>query len=574
MHTRCLPALIFAAASAQAQPMLVPNVAQASDPCRVLAPGAPSPFTQEAFARGVFYYIGNPSNGYATAAMGAASFADLDLDGDADIVCVGEWFGRVGVYENDGTGHFIDHSAGAPIVPSGGGVIAGDYDGDNDLDLFITVNPGTHVLLRNDGGFTFTDVSDEAGITGPISNGGGASFGDVNGDGWLDIYAATRTGPTSLGGYSDDPNHLYINQGDGTFVDMYTQLGLTTGLEPTLVGHFVDFDLDGDADIYEGNDKGSFCIERSNYLYENVGGTFVDITAQSGTESCTDTMSIGIGDFDMNGWPDLYCTHTAAAPGNTLLLNNGDATFTQSAAAFGVDSLALAWGAGFFDHDNDGDLALYVCDVVQPDRLFDYQGAWPAVNIAAQMNAHSTGHAYNVSFADIDLDGDLDFLVELIPGNVQLYINHEGEKRHWIDLNVLGTPPNTHAIGALLTVRTGQHQQIAQVLAGGNTYRSQNELPRHFGLGDACRADEIQITWPDGSSRTLTDYPADARYTILPPQQLGDGELDLADLRSLAASFGPVRPGTEAFDMDGNGRIDRVDLARLVDCIGGSPLPR
>ena len=544
------------------------------DPCRAVLPGAPSPFTEEAAARGISYHIGDPDTGFATLAMGAASFADLDRDGDADIICVGDWNGLVTLYENDGTGHFTPHAA--PDVLKATCAIAADYDGDKDNDIFIATWEGPDVLLRNDGGFVFTDVSAQAGITGVFGSGGGCAWADVNGDDLLDLYVANRTGtPYSdgSGNLTPDPNRLFINQGDGTFVDMAPALGLTHGDEPTLLGVFVDFDLDGDPDLYEGNDKGSFCIERSNYLFENVGGTFVDITAASGTESCTDTMGIGIGDFDMNGWPDLYNTHTPNAPGNTLLLNNGDGTFTQDAAAFGVDNLALSWGCLFFDHDNDGDLAIYVCDTFEPDHLFDYDGTPPATEIGAQMGVHSDGRSYNVAAADIDLDGDLDLLIERIPGDIELYINHEGEKRHWISLEILYRGGNQYAIGALVSVRTGDRTQIAQVVAGGNSYRTQNELARHFGLGDACVADEITVTWPDGSTRTLHNYPADARYAILPLANLGDGNGDgaitIEDIRGLADAIGRVRPGTEVYDMDGDADIDLADLMLLIRKAGG-----
>lgn len=530
-----------------------------------------APYTEETAARGISYFIGNPDNNFATAGMGAASFADLDRDGDADIICVGAWDGRIAIYENDGNGFFTERPAGVPFAFDASGVIAGDYDGDKDLDLFISCYLGDDILLRNDGGFVFTDVTAQAGVGGSLGTGGGSAWGDVNGDNLLDLYVANRTGSPNFnigGTLSDDPNRLFINQGDGTFIDQYSQLGLTEGDQPTLVGAFIDFDLDGDLDLYEGSDKGALCFERSNYLWENVGGTFINITAQSNTEACTDTMGIAIGDFDANGWPDMYTTHTPGAPGNALMLNNGDGTFAMEAANYGVDSLALSWGCAFFDHDNDGDLALYVNNVFDPDRLFDFQGSWPAVDVASEMNIHSDGNAYNISLADIDGDGDIDHIISTLPGEMKLYINHQGELRNWAMLKIHGTGANQHSIGALVRIRTGTKWQSSQVLAGGNNFRSQNELVQHFGLNAACTIDEIEVRWPDGVMRTLTNYPANAKYGIYRSAQLGDpdgdGQVSLDEVRGMTDAFGRVRQGTAIYDMNGDGTIDLADLTRMI----------
>ena len=279
-------------------------------------------------------------------------------------------------------------------------------------------------------------------------------------------------------------------------------------------------------------------------------------------------MAIGVGDFDRNGWPDMYCTQTDEAPGNTLLMNNGDGTFDQRNLDFGVASFALSWGATFFDHDNDCDLGIYVCNVIEPDRLYDMQGGPTAVDIGPAMGIHSDGRSYNVSTADIDGDGDLDLLIERIPGRIELYINHEGEKRNAIALKVWGDDSNTHAIGAHVRVFAEGFWQSSQVLAGGNTYRTQNSLDQHFGLNADCVAEEIVIDWPSGGTRTLVNYPANARYEIFPVGRLGDpdgdGMISPAEIAAHVDALGPVRRGTAIFDHNGDGVIDRLDLRAAV----------
>eukprot|EP00913_Durusdinium_trenchii_P005874 g5486.t1 len=542
--------------------------------CPIVIAGDQRPFTQEAAERGVIYPVGF-SSGFSIG-LGSGAFVDVDADGDPDIVAIGREDGLIGFFENDGTGHFTDRSAasGAPLLPEAGAICAADYDADGDLDLFINNVNIDDTLLRNEGGFFFTDVTAQAGVGGGLGSGGGSTWGDINGDGWLDLYVSNRTGTPFYDSpleYTDVRNRLYLNLGDGTFVDVAPNLGVDEDAF-TLTSAFFDYDRDGDADLYVGNDISALCKQWSNTLYENVGGAFVDVTAFSGTESCTDTMGIGIGDFDGNLYPDLYCTNTPQAPGNTLMLNNADGTFSSVSVAAGTDSFALGWGCLFFDHDNDTRQALFVCNRGAPNRLYDYREPWPCEDIARPMKLDHVGSTYNVSTADIDADGDLDLLVQDISDDLRLYINHEGERRPWIRLRVVGEAPNRHAVGALLRVETPAKAQISEVLIGGNNYRSQNELVQHFGLGEFCRTTEIHVQWPDAQERTLTGYKGYATWSVFPPSMLGDsnfdGEYTQTDINAMLASFGPVRPGSEIHDIDGDGHIGAGDWRLLMARVG------
>jgi hypothetical protein len=179
-----------------------------------------SVFTEEAVARGIDYEVVMP----VEAAGLGFSFADLDSDGDADLVAIGRTDGGIGLWENDGTGHFVDRSEGSglPVLTAPSGVIAGDYDGDADLDLYFSNYLVANTLMRNDGGFTFTDVS-AASRTEDEGRGTGCAWGDFDRDGWLDLYVANNIPGSGLNTY---PNLLYRNEGTGQFEDVLEQVGM------------------------------------------------------------------------------------------------------------------------------------------------------------------------------------------------------------------------------------------------------------------------------------------------------------------------------------------------------------
>jgi len=469
------------------------------------------PFTEEAASRGLTYTT------VAFTSMGAGvAFVDLDDDGDADVVAVGRADGVVGVFENIGGGVFVDHSAtsGIPAMTDFSGVVSADYDLDGRLDLYFSNYFVPNVLCHNDGNFQFTDVSVAAGVD-DAGWGMGCTWGDYDGDDWPDLYLSNRSVPPP-----DQspiiPNRLYHNRHDGTFEDVAVSLGVDLAIDDrvTLQSVFFDFDNDGDADLYTSTDKGTSIPDNNNRLFENTGGAFSDISVASGTDVSIDSMGVGVGDFDGNGFQDLYCTNVW--PGHKLLMNNGDGTFTESAAAAGMESLTIGWGAAFFDYDNDGYQDIYVCDMVGPNELYTQSGTWPASDIALAVGVADSGASFGIAIADIDDDGDIDLLVQNSDEPLKLYINHEGELRNWIKFSVFGEGSDRFAIGAQVRVRVGSVWQMREILAGGNNYKGQNEFTVHFGLAGAQSVDEAVVSWPGGHSRTLTNLAANQTYQVHP----------------------------------------------------------
>jgi len=465
---------------------------------------AQAPFTEEAAQRGVSYLV-LQNIGFGC----GVAFVDLDQDGDPDLVTTGRADGLVGVYENDGTGNFVNRIAGTHIPPLflASGVAAADYDADGDLDLYFSNYGEANKLMRNEGNFAFADVTDQAGV-GDDGRGCGSAWTDYDGDGWVDLYVTNRTEVDPPG----TPNRMYRNKGDGTFEELGMALGIDAGATLSFQASFFDFDKNGYTDLYLCTDKGGTCPIQSNHLYRNDGGTFTEITGSSGTDACIGCMGTTIGDADGNGWMDIFCTNTA--DGHILLTNQGDGTFNESAAAAGVISFAFAWSPAFFDFNNDGYLDLFISNDPQPNRLYQFGPLWPAQDMATTYGLDTPGASYCSAVADLDGDGDQDLVVQNWGENIKLFVNHEGETRSWLKIDLDGLSPNLNAIGARVEVTTGTQTRVRELLAGSGL-KSSSSAVLHFGLGSATTADRVDVYWPGGNAvTTLTGVGVDQTLNI------------------------------------------------------------
>ena len=202
-----------------------------------------APFTNEGSSRGLNYLVASYGSGPGVLGSGLCA-ADLDGDGNTDIVAMGKASGIIGVYRNVGAGMFVAQSSGIAPLTAGASVAAGDFDADGDLDLAFSQMSGTPRLYRHDAPFVFVDVTESAGFTGDHA-GRTLTWTDANGDGHIDLLMACYSGYTTA--LANSTTRLWRNLGDGTFIDVTTASGLGARMR-TFVALAFDFDHDGDAD--------------------------------------------------------------------------------------------------------------------------------------------------------------------------------------------------------------------------------------------------------------------------------------------------------------------------------------
>ncbi|MEM7165539.1 MAG: FG-GAP-like repeat-containing protein [Planctomycetota bacterium] len=511
---------------------------------------AQSVFTEEAFARGLVHSAPitlPPAHfGYGLA------LADLDNDSDLDVALLGHAAGLVALFENDGAGNFTDRTGGvtAPTSFYYSGIAAADFDADGDIDLYVTNWVGANLLLENLGGFQFNDIAATAGVA-ELGPGTGCAWGDYNGDGWLDLYVVNRTGQFGIPSATYNPNELYRNLGNGTFVAEGALQGVNNS-HWGFQGIFFDYDRDADVDLYLSNDKGAE-PQGFNRLWRNDQGTLTDVSIASGTNVAIDSMGAAIGDVDGNGFFDIYLTNTVE--GNPLLMNQGDGRFVDMAVATGVIAYTPGWGTHFFDHDNDAFLELYVGNWAARDYIYDFDGQLTATEVGIPLGFTNYIATLCTAIGDVDGDGDIDLLLQGYGDPIRLYMNPHNGAHNWIQLQLQGDWPNTQAVGATIDLLAGGRVQASTVLAGCS-FKSTSMATQHFGLGLATTVDSITVTWPGGAVTNLVDVSPNQKLVIEQTPLIvdcnGNGVNDTLDVSSGSSS-----------DANSNGVPDECD-ARIV----------
>ncbi|MGH1384653.1 FG-GAP-like repeat-containing protein [Kordia sp.] len=450
--------------------------------------------------------------------LGGVSFYDYDNDGWDDLTFACKENFSVRFFKNN-SGTFVEETFNITIPGHSKQVLWVDYDNDGDNDLFVARLDAANKLYNNDGNFNFTDVSGIAGIPNTILYTYGASFGDYDNDGDLDLFLSNKDDDKII------PNQLYRNNGNGTFTDVSLIAGISNVGHLSFCSSFFDYNNDGFLDIYISNDR----FANTNILYKNDGdGTFTDVSASSGAGVAANAMSTTIDDYNYDGYLDIYVTNTVE--GNHLLKNNGDGTFTDLATASGTIFNSIGWGANFFDADNDTDLDLYVCSMINNTASGLMTSGFYQCDTGYSYTVPTTAGFTNDTFTsfsnaigDINNDGYQDFVVvNQAPENHTLWRN-AGGTNNWLKVKLEGTTSNKAGIGARIKA-TVNGQAMYRYTLCGEAFLGQNSATEIFGLGTETTIDMLEIFWPSGLVDTLTNVTANQALNVIEGSTLGINE--------------------------------------------------
>ena len=479
---------------------------------------------------GVDYSYGDSEYG------GGVSFADFNNDGWDDITYATEDGAQIYFFENNNGVFNLVTLNGISNTYKTKQVIWIDYDNDGDKDLFVTAIEGINEFYRNDGGMNFTNISSTIGFFQTDLFTYGTSFGDIDNDGDLDAFISNRTSTEQ-----NQRNYLYRND-EGTFVDITQSSGIPIedeeGNENSQLSFctmFFDYNKDGFQDIYLANDK----IDNINRLYKNLGnGTFEDVSVASGSGIAVNAMTTTLGDYNNDGWFDIYITNTQssqAGNGNVLLMNNADGTFTNVAEETGTTFNSFAWGAVFLDADNDTLLDLYV------SGGFDGSiGSFLSAAFYHQQNdgtfvipqnigfENDTRKSYSNAIGDINNDGKPDIIVCNDIENNFLWENKTVNENNWLKVKLEGVISNRDGIGNTIEISIDGESQYRYTLAGEG-YLSQNSFYEFFGTGTATEIDFIKVTWTaTGTTETINNVDVNQAIII----KEGSGILSNTDIQT------------------------------------------
>jgi hypothetical protein len=537
--------------------------------------------TRAAGLSGWSHKMGTPEKKYIIDADGSGvALIDYDNDGWLDIYLVnGSTFDALdgketpphaALFHNNHDGTFTDVAAQAGVTNDrwGFGVTIGDFDNDGWPDIFVA-NYGKNRLYHNNHDGTFTDVAEKAGVAlgGQGSWSSGATWGDYDGDGRLDLFVAgyvhfdrdnlpvpgskavnfsscqfrgttVMCGPRGLQG---EPDHLFHNNGDGTFTEVSAKAGVDDknrfyGFESI----FVDINGDGKPDLLVGNDS------EPNFLYINKGdGTFEEQGYMSGFALNKDgreiaSMGIAVGDYENSGEVDLAVTDFSDDY-KVLYRNSGDVTLTDVSYGAGIAQTSIpfvGWGDGFVDYDNDGWLDLFMVNghVYPQVDQHDWGTSFAERPLLYRNVPDGKGRKFEVvppvkgsglavvtsgrgaAFGDLFNDGKIDVVISPIDGPPTLLRNVNPDHNHWVEMKLVGGPKSPRdAICATVYLKANGLRMRQDVLSSGSFISSNDQRP-HFGLGDATDAGTAEIHWPSGAVEQVKLPGVDRIYTIVEGQ--------------------------------------------------------
>jgi len=476
---------------------------------------------------------------------GPNAWGDFDGDGDFDLfVSGGETFAAL--FRNDGD-HFteVSSSAGLHQLRSCFSSTFADVDNDGWPDLYLGrdgwAGPGPNSLYRNNGDGTFTDVTESAGLGDPADT-FVHTWSDIDRDGDLDLYLAN--GIT----LSFETNRLYRNNGDWTFTDVTAESGLLE--EPgnrTIGAAFADYDRDDWPDLFVSGFQTVNRLYRNlgDGTFEEVAAA----AGVDGARHVTTGYVSFFIDLDNDGWPDILRTALApwddvllglsagydALPevqkrhmskhGPKLYRNNRDGTFTEIAYTSGLVHSIGNMGANVADVDNDGWIDLYFgtgdpgLSRMEPDRFYQSNGDGTYSERTFGVGLGHIGKGHGITFTDFDGDGDLEIYAAeggMVFGDLwanAFYLNNQTSGNNWIHIDLEGTTSNRDAVGAKISLEAGD-LTLRQERRNGVGFGSSDSPTVEFGLGHARIIDRLHIWWPSGLEQTFEDIGVNQRIHI------------------------------------------------------------
>jgi hypothetical protein len=498
------------------------------------------------------------------------AWGDYDGDGDWDLYVVNmpgppesSESAANRLYRNDGA-RFVDVTEAAGVADAercGMGASFADYDGDGDVDLYVT-NRGPNRLFRNRGDGTFEDVAENAGVADPLWS-TGVAWGDFDRDGLLDLYVCNYvrydadafgedlkldggdsfTVPFTLNpnSFDPEPNRLYRNRGDGSFEEVAEPYGVQNPEGRSLAATFVDLDGDGWLDLYVNNDVSTNCLYRNMHGERDAEGVaitrFADLSTITGTADPRGSMGLSVGEIGamtgaFDGLPDLFITHWVAQENafyQSVSIAGAGLEYRDKIRHLRIGEISIGvvgWGCALVDLDRDGRVDIAVANgstleqktdntllIPEPMFLFWNAGAH-FVDVAPRAGpACARRHsARGLAAADFDGDGDVDLALAINRGEPLLLRNESATDNR--SLTVILEAPSAATFGAKVEVVIDGRPQV-RWWGADVSYLSGHAAELVFGLGPSAHADEVRVRWADGRETTIGRTPA-GRLVVRP----------------------------------------------------------
>jgi hypothetical protein len=456
------------------------------------------------------------------------SFYDFNNDGLDDLSFAG-LDTDIRLFENIG-GSFIEIES-IPNSDEAKHILWADIDNDGDADLFVSKYQAQCRLYLNDGDGSLTDITEQCGL--PLNTGQenyGACFGDYDRDGFLDLYICNYN---SVEDETVLSNYLLKNNGNGTFSDVTDAAGVSNGVKLSLGAVWVDYNKDLWPDLFVFNDKSNF----ENALYLNQGnGTFSDVSDFTGTNQAINAMSGTTGDYNNDGWLDIYVSNGPIV-GNLLLKNNNGFSFADHAAIAGVQTYDMCWSAQWIDYDNNMWQDLYVAvrdwDALPTENHF-------YINEGNGSFTHDLGQTHfpgddkigwSNAVGDIDGDGYQDLVQFTDEASTLGLWKNGGGNAHYIKIDLTGVVSNTDGIGTRIECHAGGITQTRYTYCGED-YLAQDSQHEIIGLADQLEIDSLTVFWPSGVIDHYYNLPVDQHIELIEGNTL-QAELNYSGLIQL-----------------------------------------